>query len=462
MRFDSAEFLFFLGAVLALHWIVPTRRALLIGASYSCYSSWNPPFLLLLLASTALDYSVGRRLQRTSDPTRRRAWLLLSLLGNLGVLGYFKYVNFFLDNLVALGTLSPGWADPLRVHTAIPLGISFYTFQTISYSIDVYRRKIEACEDPMDFALFVSFFPQLIAGPILRAAEFLPQLRRHRLPGRAQVLDGVELCLVGLFKKIVIADSFALVVDRCFGAPELYSGEALLIAIFAFSAQIYCDFSGYTTMARGMAKLLGFELPENFFFPLLAGNPIDYRRGWHMTMGNWFRDYLYRPLGGDRGTRARVVFNTVVTWMAFGLWHGASWNFVVWGMYNGLLLAAYRLLKSGDLLPDRSRLATAIGYLSMPFFVAFANVFFRAQSIDSALLMLTRITTWAPGDNAVHLAWAAGLALLYAWHWGNKKAWPGPHLSRLAWPARAVYLGGFLWVLMLFAGSGQPFYYFQF
>ncbi len=207
MRFDSAEFLFFLGAVLALHWIVPTRRALLIGASYAFYSSWNPPFLLLLLASTALDYSVGRRLQRTDDPTRRRAWLLLSLLGNLGVLGYFKYVNFFLDNLVALGTLSPGWADPLRVHTAIPLGISFYTFQTISYSIDVYRRKIEACEDPMDFALFVSFFPQLIAGPILRAAEFLPQLRRHRLPGRTQVLDGVELCLVGLFKKIVIFSS---------------------------------------------------------------------------------------------------------------------------------------------------------------------------------------------------------------------------------------------------------------
>ena len=460
MLFSSPEFLFiFLPlCLLAFHltlWKAGGTAAMGVSVLFSTffYGWWNPPYLALLLGSIAGNFLFTRRLVITPS----RLLLVLAIILNLAVLGYFKYRNFFLENVgFAMGET---WSFGAIF---IPLGISFFTFQQIALLIDANDGEVSHPHEALNYTQFVIFFPQLIAGPILRAAEFLPQLRRHRLPGRTQVLDGVELCLVGLFKKIVIADSFALVVDRCFGAPELYSGEALLIAIFAFSAQIYCDFSGYTTMARGMAKLLGFELPENFFFPLLAGNPIDYRRGWHMTMGNWFRDYLYRPLGGDRGTRARVVFNTVVTWMAFGLWHGASWNFVVWGMYNGLLLAAYRLLKSGDLLPDRSRLATAIGYLSMPFFVAFANVFFRAQSIDSALLMLTRITTWAPGDNAVHLAWAAGLALLYAWHWGNKKAWPGPHLSRLAWPARAVYLGGFLWVLMLFAGSGQPFYYFQF
>lgn len=459
MRFDSAEFLVFFAGVLLLHRLLPWRRALLVATSWLFYASWNPPFLLLLLASTALDYRVALALEATERPARRRALLGLSLAGNLGVLAYFKYVGFLLDQLPGL---DPALLAPFRLETAIPLGISFYTFQTVGYTVDVYRRRIPACRSALDFALFVGFFPQLIAGPVLRAAEFLPQIPGNRRADESAVLEGVELCAIGLFKKVVIADGFAQIVDRCFGDPGAHSGAALLVATFAFSAQIYCDFDGYSTMAQGLARLLGYRIPANFDAPLLAGDPVEYRRRWHVTMGAWFRDYVYRPLGGDRHGLARTIRNTMVTWTLFGLWHGAAWTFVVWGFYNGLLLSAYRALQARGALPLFGRLSTALGYAAMPVFVGFANLFFRAGDLDVALLMLRRIFTWAPGTETVHPAWGLGLLGLYAFHWACRIGYRELLLPRVGWPARLALVGGALAVIVLLGGAGEPFYYFQF
>lgn len=460
MRFDSAEFLFFFLIVVVLHRTLPWKRGLLLLASWLFYASWNPPFLLLLLGSTVLDFEVGRRLDRTDSPRRRRALLAASMTGNLGALAFFKYFNFFLSQLVHLGASSAALAA-WRIDTAIPLGISFYTFQTLGYAIDVYRRKTPACQRFGEFALFVAFFPQLIAGPIIRAAEFIPQIRRDARPSAEQTLEGLELCIEGLFKKVVIADSFASLVDRCFAYPSLYSGPALLVAGFSFSAQIYCDFSGYSTMARGLAKLFGYELPENFRYPLLAGNPVDYRRSWHITMGNWFRDYLYVPLGGDRHGLARTLANTILVWTAFGLWHGASWTFVLWGLYNGVLLAGWRLLRHVGVLPLRNRAAGLAGYLVMPFFVGLSNIVFRAQSLEDAKQILSRIAGKAPGLG-IHPGWAVALVALFALHWASKLWWSEPKLQGMGWPARIAFVSGSTLLLLLLAQDGQPFYYFQF
>jgi D-alanyl-lipoteichoic acid acyltransferase DltB (MBOAT superfamily) len=467
VRFDSVEFWAFFAVVLVLHRLLPARRWLLVLASYAFYASWNPPFVLLLLFSSALDFVIGRKLgalpvDSPSLHAKRRALLGLSVLGNLGVLVYFKYVNFALDNLVAIGLLAPASSAPLRVDAVLPLGISFYTFQTLSYTIDVYRGKARPVRSVGDFLLFVSFFPQLVAGPILRSEEFVPQIQHDPLPSRRAVLEGVELCLVGLFKKTVIADGFANVVDLVFAEPEHFSGGALLVASFCFNCQIYCDFSGYSTMARGLARLLGYDIPRNFDFPLLATNPLDYRRGWHVTMGNWFRDYLYRPLGGDRGGEWKTARNSMITWMAFGLWHGASWTFVLWGALNGLLLVVYRLLKLRGLLLPAGRVATCAGLVAMPVFLSLSTIAFRAPTVASAFAMYRRIATWAEGTLSISPLWLGTLLVLYAVHWLNRRFQTEGALARVGWPARVAFIAVMVSALSLGAGSGAPFYYFQF
>ena len=467
MRFDSVEFWAFFAVVLLLHRVLPARRLLLVLASYAFYASWNPPFVLLLLFSSMLDFAIGHRLgvlpaTDAGARNQRRALLGLSLLGNLGVLFYFKYVGFVLDNLVAVGALAADSAAGLRVETVLPLGISFYTFQTLSYTIDVYRGDTKPVRSVGDFLLFVSFFPQLIAGPILRAQEFVPQIEHDPVPDRRGVLEGVELCLVGLFKKVVIADGFANVVDMVFANPEHFSGWALLVGSFCFNCQIYCDFSGYSTMARGLARLLGYEIPRNFDFPLLATNPLEYRRGWHVTMGNWFRDYLYRPLGGDRGGEWKTARNSMITWMAFGLWHGASWTFVLWGALNGLLLVVYRLLKLRGLLLPKGRLSTAVGLLLMPTFLSLSTIAFRAPSIAAAFTAYRRIATWADGPLAISPLWLLALTVLYGIHWLNRRYQTEGALARVGWPARAAFITFMVLGLAVGAGSGAPFYYFQF
>jgi len=458
MRFDSVEFLLFFPLVLVLHRLLPWRRGLLIVASYLFYASWNPPFLLLLLGSSALDYTVGRRLERTDHPGKRKALLAISLTGNLGVLAFFKYFNFLLDNLGSLGLFGAGALEPLYLQTEIPLGISFYTFQTISYTIDVYRRRVPACRSVRDFALFVSFFPQLIAGPILRASHFIPQIAANRVADGRQTLEGIELVLVGLFKKLVLANNLAILVDRCYEDPGKFSGEALLVASISFAVQIYLDFSAYSTIARGLARMLGYQLPRNFLFPLLAANPMEYRRGWHMTMGDWFRDYLYRPLGGDRKGPLRTVVNTMLTWAAFGLWHGAHWNYLLWGLWNGVLLTGYRLAAGRIRIRGADVGLTILSTAFMLTCVCIGAVVFRSEDLATAGLVFGRIFTMTPGEQTIGLGWPLLLVGLYGWHWLNKAHYDEKVLARSGWPLRLTLVGGTLLVLCVFSAKGEPFF----
>src|SRR5262249_25006052 len=277
------------------------------------------------------------------SPGWRRTWLVVSLASNLGFLAGFKYTHFAVANSLALAH-QLGWNVPdFTVKIILPLGISFHTFQGISYTLDVYRRKIPAVRGFVDFALFVAFFPQLVAGPIVRAVDFLPQMATPPRPTSAQVLEGVHWFLLGLFKKVFIADRLAQFVDPVFAQPGLYDAVTHRWAILAYAAQIYCDFSGYSDMALGCAKWFGFELPRNFNFPYLASSIADFWKRWHMSLSTWMRDYLYIPLGGSRRGNVRTYVNLVVTMTLCGLWHGASWNYLTWGFYNGLLLAGHRL-----------------------------------------------------------------------------------------------------------------------
>ena len=345
MAFDSIEYVLFLVAVLGLYAALPgkLRVAFLLIASLGFYAVWSVPLTSLILISGLTDYAVALALGRTDKQGRRRLLLATSLLVNLGILAYFKYKGFFLDNLVALGLIEDqGWAA-----LVLPPGISFYTFQTMSYSVDVYRRELEPERDPLKFLLYVAFFPQLIAGPIERAGRLLPQfaaMAKHRLASE-DIAAGLRLIIFGLFKKAVLADTCGLYVDAVFGAPGTAGGWATIVACLAFTLQIYFDFSAYSEIAKGSARLLGVELIWNFDQPYLAANVSDFWRRWHISLSTWFRDYLYKPLGGSKRGKGRVLFNLAATMFLSGLWHGAAWNFVVWGLLHGVLLLIHHQLR---------------------------------------------------------------------------------------------------------------------
>jgi alginate O-acetyltransferase complex protein AlgI len=344
--FNSLTFLFFFSIVLALHRLAPTwpsRKAVLLVGSYLFYAAWNPPYVLILLFSTTLDWWLARFVDRSTDPRRRRALLILSLGANLGLLGFFKYGGFLLANtsriLAALGIAyqPPAW------DIVLPVGISFYTFASLSYTIDVYRREIPARCSLLDYALFVSFFPHLVAGPIVRARLLLPQIEHPREISGDQVGWGLTLVCIGLFCKAVLADAiFAPVVDQVYAHPAMYGALDTWAAVLGFSGQIYLDFSGYSLCAIGLALCFGFEFPDNFRFPYAARGFSDFWRRWHISLSTWLRDYLYIPLGGNRRGPARTYLNLMLTMLIGGLWHGASWMFVLWGGLHGIYLAAER------------------------------------------------------------------------------------------------------------------------
>jgi alginate O-acetyltransferase complex protein AlgI len=461
MRFNSFEFAVFLAVVLALApWFQGRRRhALLLVASYFFYGTWNPPFLLLLWFSTGLDFACGGWIAKTRSRAARRAALATSLVGNLGVLFYFKYGNFFLENVAFVSGIDP---EPFYLDVIIPLGISFYTFQSMSYTLDVYRGAAEPCDSLLDFALYVTFFPQLIAGPILRVSEFLPQLRRTDPVREEEILRGVELFLLGLFKKVVVADNLAILADRVFASPASYSASAIAVGTLAFWIQIYCDFSGYSTMARGLASFFGFRLPRNFDYPQLRHNPLQYRRTWHITMGNWFTDYVYKPLGGSRVGDARFAFNILVTWTLLGLWHGASWHFVLWGAYNGVILAVYSVVmrrKRWSLPAFPGKLV--LGWLINVGLLVFSAMLFRAQSMGDVAIMAGKLLRWDAGLT-VAFEWYAAIALLTSihafcfWHYREDL------LQRLRWPARVSVVATILVLIATLGATGRPFLYFQF
>ncbi len=390
MLFNSQHFLWFFVLVWGLYWcLVRSRKAqnaLLLAASFFFYGYWDWRFLGLLVLSTVVDYGCGLALGRPGrSPGERRLVLLVSIAVNLGVLGFFKYYNFFVESaaraLESLGLGAPDWTLVI----VLPVGVSFYTFQTLSYTIDRYRGEIEAERSLLDFALFVGFFPQPVAGPIVRARDFLPQAKRPRVFRFEDQALGMRLAVWGLFKKSVVADNLAPFVDGVFAAGEAPGIAVRVLAVYAFAVQIYCDFSGYTDIARGTARMLGFEFPWNFRMPYFASDPKAFWSRWHITLSTWLRDYLYIPLGGNRLGPGRTQVNLMATMVIGGLWHGAAWSFVVWGAYQGLLLVVHRAWSATRAIsadrPERgvARLGRTLLFFQ---FVCLGWLFFRARSLE--------------------------------------------------------------------------------
>ena len=347
MVFNSLEFAIFISCFLPVFYFLRTKYSyrdlvLLIG-SYLFYMASYWQYASLILISTCVDFFVGKKIDASSSKKARKAYLVISLVVNLGVLGVFKYYNFFYESSAVALSYFGFTIPPLYHQLLLPVGISFYTFQTMSYTIDLYRGNIDRERSFIKFAVFVSFFPQLVAGPIVRAKDFLPQLHKKIKLDSQQIQRGVWLIFLGLFKKIIIADLLGyLVVDDVFENPSAYSSVDLLVSLYAYTFQIYCDFSGYSDIAIGIALMLGFKLPANFNRPYLAQSPSDFWKRWHISLSSWLRDYLYISLGGNRGKKWFVMRNLVLTMLLGGLWHGAAWNFVLWGLFHGLILVTTR------------------------------------------------------------------------------------------------------------------------
>ncbi|MTI37943.1 MBOAT family O-acyltransferase, partial [Fulvivirga lutimaris] len=403
MLFNSIDFAIFLPIVFLLYWFVVNRNLkwqnfLIVAASYIFYGWWDWRFLSLILFSTVVDYSIGRLLRTQENLAKRKALLWTSILVNFGFLAFFKYYNFFLDNFISAFSLFGTTINAQGLKIILPVGISFYTFQTLSYTIDVYKRELEPTKDFIAFTAFVSFFPQLVAGPIERATNLLPQFYKKRSFEYDKAIDGLRQILWGLFKKIVIADNSAHLANQIFNNSTEYDGSTLVLGVLFFTFQIYGDFSGYSDIAIGTSRLFGFNLKQNFAFPYFSRDIAEFWRRWHISLSTWFRDYLYIPLGGSRGGNWKKVRNTFTIFVVSGFWHGANWTFIVWGMLNALYFLPLLLLKrnrintgtvaQGKLLPSFKELLQIGTTFSL---TALTWVFFRAENIDHALSYLSTI-----------------------------------------------------------------------
>jgi len=476
MLFHTSTFAGFFLVVWCLYWVLRRpgpQNGLLVVASLVFYGFWDWRFVSLLLVSIIVDFNCGIALGRATAPRRRRGLLVVSLVVNLGLLGFFKYFGFFAESLSQLAGQLGLRLDPVTLGIVLPMGISFYTFQTLGYTIDVYRQRIEPCQDVVDFAAYVSFFPQLVAGPIERGGRLIPQLQAQRRLEPAQLLDGALIFCRGLFKKVVIADNVALIVDRSFAlAPEELSPVTILLAVYAFAAQIYCDFSGYSDMAVGTGKCMGIELMRNFRAPYLAANPSEFWRRWHISLSEWLRDYLYIPLGGNRGSRSRQARNLLATMVLGGLWHGAAWTFVLWGLFHGVLLIGHRWWRDfRELLPGvRSPWLRALGrfaaVVTMFHFTCLGWLLFRAESVGQVFGMLGRLAqplTFGVGEiymlqNLAHFAWMILAMHLFTELFRERGHLDLPRMTALAMAGYMLYL---VFSEGLF-GHGQQFIYFQF
>ena len=416
MTFNSLTFAAFLAIVLVVYWAVPAkvRNAVLVVASYVFYGWWDWRFLSLIAVSTVADFFIGRQIHSSSEERRRKAFLWLSVGVNLGILGVFKYYDFFVESAAGLLDDLGVQANPSTLGLLLPVGISFYTFQTISYSFDVYRRRIEPTTNIVTFATYVAYFPQLVAGPIERAQRLLPQIENQNrtFPNADRRWEATRLILLGLAKKVVLADGVAGIVNDGFGDPESMSWLALVAAAVGFSIQIYGDFSGYSAIARGVSRLLGIELVLNFSQPYLSRNITEFWRRWHISLSDWLRDYLYIPLGGNRGSALQTYRNLALTMVLGGLWHGASWNFVIWGGLHGLFLIAHRLVAGGRVPAGNPRLADVGRIVVCNVAVMVAWVFFRADTFDGAWAVIWGIVSGQSGRlDGVDALTIAGFAL---------------------------------------------------
>lgn len=443
-------------------------------ASYVFYGWWDWRFCGLLLLSSLVDYICALKIDRTRrpalSPSRRKMILAVSLITNLSILGFFKYYDFFADSLVRLA-FSIGLEFSLpALKIILPVGISFYTFQSMSYTIDVYRGKLRSTKDVIDLMLYVSLFTQLVAGPIERGIHLLPQILKPRQVNPENFSSGVQLAFIGLFKKIVIADNMAVLVNSVFRTADPLGAEVIL-GTYAFALQIYCDFSGYTDIARGTARMLGFDICLNFRLPYLATTPNDFWQRWHISLSSWLRDYLYIPLGGNRKGRMTTLRNLLITMFLGGLWHGASWHFVVWGLYHGILLIIFRIF----IPPRKARLLTYETQRGIKFWISvflffqltcFGWLLFRVENLGQAGYMLSAIVTeefWGPvcGPMLMILA-VAGIPLtifqVYQYYSRHLEPW-----MKWPWWLRTCFYLVLFYGLVLFGAPGTyDFIYFQF
>ncbi len=472
MIFSSLTFLFFFVVVLALVGVTRSDRAkiwILLVASYVFYGAWDWRFLGLIAASSAWSWGFGYLIGATSDARRRKLYLAASVTCDLGLLAFFKYAQFFVDSFVELFDLeSPG-----ALGIILPVGISFFTFQSMSYTIDVYRKQIPVCRDAAKFFLFVGFFPQLVAGPIVRAAEFLPQLDEPIRLRRENLTIGAQVFLLGLVQKAVVADNVSFFVDPVFAAPTLYDQATLWLGMGAYGLQIFCDFSGYSLMAIGIARILGFTLPENFRAPYVSRSITEFWRRWHISLSFWLRDYLYISLGGNRRGKVRTDVNLMATMLLGGLWHGAGWNFVIWGALHGVGLVVHkhwaRHVRPAERLPQALRpVWTVFAWALTLLFVLLLWVPFRCTSFELTTQYLTGLFAAVPlGVRWLHTMTLALLLVMVVWHLlhvgrGRRALALLPTRHPFAW--LPLYLIGVLILaLLLFAPTdASPFIYFQF
>lgn len=474
MIFTSFEFVLFFAVVMIVRACLrnfTVEKWFLLVASYVFYMSWSIPCGFLILLTSLIDYLVGIGLERIEDKPRRKMLLVVSIVANLGVLGFFKYTNFFLDNawrvMTSMGLQPEHW----HYDIILPAGISFFTFQSMTYTIEAYRRKVKVSHSPRDFLLFVSFFPQLLAGPINRAADLLPQFKERLRASALDIEIGLTQFALGAVKKLVISDQIAPTVDLIFSAPGNYDGFTLLQGAIGYAIQIYCDFSGYSDMAIGCARMMGFRFMENFQMPYSSVTITEFWRRWHISLSTWLRDYLYVPLGGNRKGTGRMYINLMVTMLLGGLWHGASWNFVFWGALHGVSLAVHKAWITWDPLarfksvPAFEAVWNAFSRVLTLGVVLLGWIFFRAESWGAAVQYVTRIATWTlAGTHMVSPYILAALAGVLAAHilLQKDRVWAVELPTRpLAWRI-AAYSALALMLVCLSATDSAPFIYFQF
>jgi D-alanyl-lipoteichoic acid acyltransferase DltB (MBOAT superfamily) len=467
MIFNSLTFAYFLVALVVVNALLPLRyrNGWILAGGFLFYMSWCPIYILLLLVTAAVDYAVALKMGSLPDQKSRKPWLIGSLVFNLGSLGFFKYGSMFLGTAGNLSTwLGLGWTPPL-LDVALPLGISFYTFETISYGVDVYRGELKPKRSFFEYLNFLMFFPKLIAGPIVRASELLPQIPAPRVCTADAFREGLNLLMIGFGKKVLLADNIAPLVERVFADPSGNNRWMCIAAVYGYSMQVYLDFSAYTDIARGCGKFLGYDLPENFNRPYIAVSISDFWRRWHMTLSRWLRDYLYVPLGGNRGSKLATYRNLFLTMLVGGLWHGANWTFVAWGAMNGAFLVIEKAWH--DLRGTKPKRAEEMGWaerclrIAIVFhLITFTRVFFRAPTFGEALEMLKTIVApvnfQANYDFAMFLVPAVSLAYVAVSRF--RKDW----LQFEPRGLRLVAYGAVLAVFLAFGATNAEFIYFQF
>lgn len=476
MLFNSFIFFIFLGIVLPLFYILPQKwkNPLLLVSSYFFYGYWDWRFTGLLALSTIVDFIIGKKLFATENHKKRKALLIISMAVNLGILGFFKYFGFFIDSFEAITATLGMHLDYLHLNIILPVGISFYTFQTMSYTIDIYRKRMEPTNSLMDFAVFVAFFPQLVAGPIERAANLLPQITNLPKVTKDQIEKGITLIVTGLFMKVMIGDTTGRIVDRIFSDPEIYKSPELLAALVLFSIQIYADFSGYSSIARGVAKLLGIELMKNFEQPYLSSNITEFWRRWHISLSSWLKDYLYISLGGNRKGNRRTYINLMLTMLLGGLWHGASWNFVIWGGLHGLYLAVHKLML-GDRKPQaeykyaglQSIVIYVLKVAGTYLLVLFTWLFFRATDFNTTQIFFSKMWNWETSEYSLLFIQITLSFFVLTYLMDGLSYYTKRHTFILATKNRPLSYGimaamFFVTLVFMFQSEPLPFVYFQF